>query len=57
MWRESQPGTTPVNGAFEDNSKGSDFITVPTEGATGGAERTAVEPVNWGRIKAYVKTR
>ena len=51
--RESQPGTTPVDGAFADNSNGSDFITVPTEGATGGTERTAVEAKSWGRIKAY----
>ena len=50
--RERQPGTTPVDGAFADNSNGSDFITVPTEGATGGTGRTAVEAAQWGRIKA-----
>ena len=52
--REKQPGTTPVNGAFQDNSNGSDFITVPTEGATGGTggTGTAVEADSWGRLKA-----
>jgi len=47
--RESQPGTTPVDGAFADNSKGSDFITIPTEGATGGTAPSAVEADSWGR--------
>ena len=52
--REKQPGTTPVNGAFQDNSNGSDFIAVPTEGATGGSggSSTAVEADSWGRLKA-----
>jgi hypothetical protein len=54
LGREKQPGTTPVNGAFEDNSNGSDFITVPTEGATGGSGATAVESDSWGRIKSYM---
>lgn len=55
--REKQPGTTPVNGAFQDNSNGSDFITVETEGATGGtggATDTSVEADSWGRIKSYM---
>ena len=57
--REKQPGTTPVNGAFQDNSNGSDFITVETEGATGGTgvtttDDTAVEADSWGRIKGYM---
>ena len=58
--REKQPGTTPVNGAFQDNSNGSDFITVETEGATGGTggggetTDTAVEADSWGRIKGYM---
>ena len=55
--REKQPGTTPVNGAFQDNSNGSDFITVETEGATGGTggtTDTAVEADSWGRIKSYM---
>ena len=52
--RERQPGTTPVNGAFQDNSLGSDFIAVPTEGATGGSGVTAVENDSWGRIKSYM---
>jgi len=54
LGREMQPGTTPVNGAFQDNSNGSDFITVPTEGATGGTGVTAVESDSWGRIKSYM---
>lgn len=49
--RERQPGTTPVNGAFQDNSNGSDFLLVPTEGASGG---TAVESNSWGRVKSYM---
>jgi hypothetical protein len=55
--REMQPGTTPVDGAFQDNSNGSDFITVPTDGATGGGDRpdqTAVESQSWGRIKSQM---
>ena len=54
--RERQPGTTPVNGAFLDNSNGSNFITVKTEGATGGTSggETAVEADSWGRIKGYM---
>ena len=54
--RERQPGTTPVNGAFLDNSNGSNFITVKTEGATGGTGggETAVEADSWGRIKGYM---
>lgn len=54
--REMQPGTTPVDGAFQDNSNGSDFITVPTEGATGGSggNETAVESQSWGRIKSQM---
>lgn len=51
--REKQPGTTPVNGAFQDNSNGSDFLIVPTEGATGGSS-TAVEGNSWGRIKSHM---
>lgn len=54
LGRELQPGTTPVNGAFQDNSNGSDFITVPTEGATGGTGSTAVEDQSWGQIKSYM---
>jgi hypothetical protein len=49
--REKQPGTTPVNGAFQDNSLGSDFIAVATPGATGG---TAVEATTWGRVKSFM---
>jgi len=54
--REMQPGTTPVDGAFQDNSNGSDFITVPTEGADGGSggANTAVESQSWGRIKSQM---
>ncbi|MBM3280864.1 MAG: hypothetical protein FJY95_22725, partial [Candidatus Handelsmanbacteria bacterium] len=43
----------PVNGAFQDNSNGSDFLIVPTEGATGGSS-TAVEGNSWGRIKSHM---
>ena len=60
----TQSGTTPVNGAFQDNSNGSDFITVETEGATGGTglsggggdddDGTSVEADSWGRIKSYM---
>ena len=53
--REMQPGTTPVNGAFQDNSNGSDFITVPCDGeCTGGTGGTAVEDQSWGQIKQYM---
>jgi hypothetical protein len=55
LGREKQPGTTPVNGAFQDNSNGSDFISVETEGANGGSGGgTAVEADSWGRIKSYI---
>ncbi|MBI2501717.1 MAG: hypothetical protein HYW07_00585 [Candidatus Latescibacteria bacterium] len=49
-----QGGTSPVDGAWQDNSLGSDFITVATEGATGGSGVTAVESDSWGRIKTYM---
>jgi hypothetical protein len=48
-----QAGTSPLDGAWQDNSIGTDFITVATEGATGGT-RTAVEADSWGRIKSYM---
>ncbi len=48
--RANQPGTTPKDGASTDNSKGSDFITVPTAGATGGTP-SAVGAASWGRLK------
>jgi len=63
--REMQPGTTPVDGAFQDNSNGSDFIAVPTEGAVGTSvvddnvdvfveDPSAVEAASWGRIKSQM---
>ena len=55
--REHRIATTPENRVFQSNSFGSDFIAVPTEGATGGTAQTAVKASNWGRIKAYMKTR
>ena len=52
--RESYITTTPVLGAFQDNSRGSDFITIPTEGATGGFGPSAVKKKTWGTIKAFM---
>lgn len=50
-----QAGTSPLDGAWQDNSIGTDFITVATEGATGGSSTTtAVEDATWGRIKSFM---
>lgn len=49
-----QGGTSPLDGAWQDNSIGTDFVTVATEGATGGTRATAVDSDSWGRIKSYI---
>ena len=49
-----QGGTSPLDGAWQDNSIGTDFVTVATEGATGGTRATAVNSDSWGRIKSYI---
>ena len=55
--REQQAGTSPIEAAFNDNSLGTDFIPLLTEGATGGTGITAVEAQSWGRIKSFVSDR